>query len=449
VPKILPFRGTHFDPKKVGDLSKVITQPYDKIDDALQKTYYERHDHNIVRLIRRREEEGDTGGMQKYAGAAKTLEAWLKAGVLVTDGKPAFYACYQTYSTPEGEKTRKGFVAMVRAEPFGGKNGVHPHEETHSGPKIDRRRLLDHTRTHFGQIFLLYSDPERTVNRILDEVATRPPDLEAMDDAGVLHRVWAVSDPGAVEVIQGDLAKRDAIVADGHHRFETAVGYHQEMMQRGARAGGAESFENVMCTLVNMDDEGLTVLPAHRVVYGLRDFDPHRLGRGSGQYFEVRDYPFATPEEEKSARQEMLEDLRIEGFTRPTFGVAMRGHPAYQIYILRNPREAAALVREKKSEAWRSLDINVLHTVILDNLLGIGKSALEREENVAFVRHVDDALKMLGDPKYQAAFLVNPVRVEQIKALVRNGERFPQKSTDFFPKMVTGMVFCRLQFTEA
>ena len=440
MPKIFPFRATQYNPERISDLSKVTTQPYDKIDEALREEYAARHEHNAVRLIR-------PTGEDKYATAAQTLQEWIEAGVLVEDSEPAFFAYFQSYPTPQGNKTRKGVIALVRADPFG-KGRVHPHEETHSGPKIDRFNLLSRTRTHFGQIFLLYSDPKRTVSEILDEASRRDPDLQSTDEAGIQHRVWRISDGGTIRRIQKDLDRRDAIIADGHHRYETSVRYHQEMKKKGARSGDAESFENVMATLVNMEDEGLTLYPTHRVVHQVAGFQAAALREGASKFFDVREYAFPTEEEEPAARREMLEDLRIEGFARPTIGVAVAGGSAYLLLGLRDQEAVAGRSREKRSREWRSLDVNVLHTLILDELLGVGKDQLDREQNVSFVRHADDAIGMLGEPGVQAAFLLNPVRVDQIRALVKNGERFPQKTTDFHPKLLTGLVFCRLRHEE-
>lgn len=439
MPRIYPFRAVRYDVARVGDLSKVTTQPYDRIKPDLQEEYYRRHEFNIVRIILRRDEPG----RDKYAAAAATLEDWLRRGVLVREEKPALYVYHQVYRTPQGVKTRKGLSALVQIdEP--GKGKILPHEQTHTGPKVDRLNLLRATRTHTEQVFFLYSDPEKAVNRILDEAARGKPDLEAVDDLGETHRVWRLDDPARVEAVRKILEPKECIIADGHHRYETSWNYKQEMARAGRRGEGPESPDHVLATLVNMDDD-LTIFGTHRLVYDARSFDPARLLTEARRHFEIREYPFAGPAEEPGARRELLEDLRIEGASRPCFGAALRGAGAHYLFLVRDVRAAAAQVREPRSEDWRSLDVNLLHTLLLEEVLGIGPAELAAEKNVEFLRSADEAVeKVLAPGKYQAAFLVNPVRIDQIRRIVRHGERFPQKTTDFYPKLLTGLLLCKL-----
>ena len=439
--RVYPFRGVRFNPARISDLSAVTTQPYDRINSELQEKYYQRHPHNIVRIIRTKDEPGD-----KYATAARTLHDWLKEGILLQETKPCLYVYYQYYKTPEGEKVRKGFSAVVRIEEPG-KGRIHPHEETHSGPKVDRFNLLMATKTHTEQVFLIYSDPEKRVNQILDSIAQRSPDLESKDDLGETHRVWRVMDPATIAKIQRDLESRDDVIADGHHRYETSWNFRNEMVNRKMRCEGTESFENVLATLINMDDEGMTIFGTHRLVYDVPSFEPARLVAAAGSLFDVRPYPFATDSEERAARKELLEDLKIEGWARPCFGVAARGAEAHYLFLVRDVKAAAAYVSVTKSEEWRSLDVNLLHSVILEPLLGIGPAQLAAERNVEFLRDPNEAIdRTRGRGKYQFAFLVNPVKLSQIRKIVSHGERFPQKTTDFYPKLLTGLLLCKMNF---
>jgi uncharacterized protein (DUF1015 family) len=440
MPRIHPFRGVHYDTARLGkDLSKVTTQPYDRIGPALQDEYYRRHEENIVRVILRKDEPG----RDRYRDAASTLDDWLARGVLVQDPRPALYVYHQTYRTPQGMKTRKGLSALVQIdEP--GKGRILPHEQTHTGPKIDRFNLISATRAHTEQVFLLYSDPEKAVNRLLDEAAQGPPDFHAADDLGETHRVWRLEDPARIQQVQKLLEARECIIADGHHRYETSWNYRQETARRGVRAAGAETPENVLATLVNMDDD-LTIFGTHRLCYDVPGFSRVRLLEEAKKHFEVGEYPFGDGAEEQSARREMLEDLRAEGMARPCFGVAARESSAHYLFVVRDVRAAASKVKDKRSEDWRSLDVNLLHTLVLEAILGIGPAELAAERSVHFLRSADEAVeKARGGPPYQAAFLVNPVRLDQIRRVVRNGERFPQKTTDFYPKLLTGLLLCRL-----
>ena len=276
MPEVFPFRAVRFNSANVGELTPLTTQPYDRIDADLQQRYYDQNPNNIIRIIKRQEEEGDTSGMLKYQKGAETLKQWMEEGVLMQEMKPCIYVYYQTYKTPQGEKTRKGFSAMVRLqEP--GKGRILPHEQTHSGPKIDRFRLLSATKSHTEQVFFIYSDPKKKINTILDEATKREPDIVATDELGETHRVWRIMDAGTIATIQRDIRKRDAIIADGHHRYETAWNYCQEMKKRGGKCEGPETYENILATVVNMDDEGMSIFGSHRLCYDLPKFDASRF----------------------------------------------------------------------------------------------------------------------------------------------------------------------------
>jgi uncharacterized protein (DUF1015 family) len=440
MPKIYPFKGVHFSTATFGtDLSKVTTQPYDKINPALQDEYYRKHENNLIRVILRKEEPG----RDKYQEAAGTLREWLKSGVLVQDEKPALYVYHQTYRTPQGVKTRKGLSALVQIdEP--GKGKILPHEQTHTGPKIDRFNLLSATKTHTEQVFFLYSDPEKAVNRICDEAARGNPDFQATDELGDTHKVWRLEDPAKIQQIQKALEARECIIADGHHRYETSWNFKQDQAKKGVKATGTETPDNVLATLVNMEDD-LTIFGTHRLCYDIPAFDLAKVLTAAKKTFDIREYGFTNEAEEKSARAEMLEDMKVEGHSKPCFGVAAKQSHAHYLFVVRDVKAAAAQVKDKRSEDWRSLDVCLLHTLILEGLLGIGPQQLAAEKNVEFLRSADEAVeKARASGPYQVAFLVNPVRLDQIKRVVKNGEKFPQKSTDFYPKLLTGLLLCKL-----
>ena len=232
--EVFPFRAFHFDSRKVGDLSAVVTQPYDKIDASLQETYYQRHDRNIVRVIRRRPaDEADP-----YAAAAEEFRRWIADGSIARDLKPAIYVYHQIFTHGGERRVRKGFTALLKLEEFGKSNGVLPHEETHSGPKADRFRLLSATHTHFGQIFLLFSDTAHRLAALLDSLCEGPPVLEAKDDFGETHKVWQVTDPAVIRSVQREMKAREVIIADGHHRYETALNFKGAMVKAGAKPSG-------------------------------------------------------------------------------------------------------------------------------------------------------------------------------------------------------------------
>lgn len=438
MPAIVPFKGTYFNRSKIADLSRVVTQPYDRIDAKLKDDYLARDPHNIVRVDFGKDEPGDGEAANRYTRARTLLDQWLKDEVIVTDRAPAIYPYFQTYQTPAGPKTRRGLIAAVRLEEFG-KGTIHPHEQTHAKPKEDRLKLLKAVRAHLSHVFMLYGDPQKTLGDVFEEVARTHPMLEATDDFGEWHRVWKIDDPKVVRRIQKDLERRDAIIADGHHRYETALAYKQETK---AKTGSPEDF--VLATLFNMDDEGLTIYPTHRIVSDLPSFDAGRMLKALSKWFDVRDYTFDA-ESESYARQEFVEDVRIEGMSKTCFGVVVRDEDSYTLLNLSRPEGLEKLQDVKRPPEWRRLDVNILHDVILRGQLGVTPDDVKNERFVRYARHAEEVVDAVRKHRTaQVGFFVNPVKIDQVRAIVKLGERFPQKTTDFYPKLLTGLMSYRL-----
>lgn len=430
---VFPFRALTYAPRSVGgDLTRVTAQPYDKIDEALQRAYYDRHPKHIVRVIRGRDEAGDTESSNKYTRARGLLEEWLREGVFVQRQRPAFFSYRQIYQAGGRRKVRKGLTAMVRIEEPG-KGSILPHEQTHIGPKIDRFKLLNATMTWFEHVFLLYSDPGRSVNAVLDRFSAGAPVFSSKDDLGETHEAWPVEEAGAIEAIQTALRSKTCIIADGHHRYETSYKFMLDMKKAGARAEGAETYTNVLATLVNMDDEGLTLFPTHRVVDRCEDFDG--LHRRLQELFDVRPVPA-----EASAIEEAMAVAR-----NPAFGIVGQKAPEFYVAELRNPARAAEAIPGPQSREWKMLDVNILHGLILHPLIGVTPDDLAHERRVAYLRHTAEVIDAVRVQKrYQLGLLVRPCTVGQIQAITRLGERFPQKTTDFYPKLLSGFIMCRL-----
>lgn len=437
--KVYPFRGIRYDLEKVGDLSRVVTQPYDKISPEMQEEYYRRSPYNVVRLILNREP-----GERRYEQARELLDRWLAEGVLSRDEQPTIYAYYQEYQLESGgvRLTRKGFIALAELREYG--QGVLPHERTLSAPKEDRLKLMRATQANLGQIFVLYSDPELTINRVLDrEIAGRPP-LEAVDsfDPGTVHRLWLVQDEGAQEEIVELMRDKTLFIADGHHRYETALAYRDELQTEteGVECPGPESPKNVMLTFVNMDDRGLTIFPTHRLIHELPeglDLDRESLERKLREHFTLE--RFASGEEDR-----LLEGLRAgAGMAqgRHLFGLLLRDLPGY-LLSLKDERVMDELVPDR-SPTWRRLDVTICHRLLLEELFGIGPDQVE--EKIGYLRSAREAIELVRQGKEAGAILLNPTKVEEVRQIAHNGERMPQKSTDFYPKMLTGLVlnkFC-------
>jgi uncharacterized protein (DUF1015 family) len=284
---------------------------------------------------------------------------------------------------------------------------------------------------------MLYPDPKRTISAVLDKSTSRPPDLRAVDDFGEIHEAWRIQDGSLARAF----APLDVIIADGHHRYETALAYRRECAAAGLHAGGAESFDNVLATLIDMDDDGLTCIPTHRVIRDRPPLDRAAFLKSIADEFDIQTWPFEGIEEERRARKAMIEAVARDA---PAFGLALPSGAHARLKI-RHAQTTATRVKSPRSLEWRSLDVNILHTVILEGALGITPGDTEQERYVDYVRSADKAVERVLAGRAIAAFILNPVRMEQLKAVVRHDEKFPQKSTDFYPKMLSGFLMCRLR----
>jgi uncharacterized protein (DUF1015 family) len=429
---IYPFRALRYRTDRVA-LADVVTQPYDKISPAMQDRYYSLSPFNLVRIILGKTQPGDNGE-NVYTRAAAALNQWRGSGVMAVDPEPSIYAYAQRFTVP-GDASgkyfeRRGFIALGRIEDYA--NGiVHRHEQTLSGPKLDRLNLLRATHAHFGQIFMLYSEPERHIEHLLfptDAPSSVAPDAEVTDEYGVLHRLWCVSDPRVTGKVQEAMLNKKLIIADGHHRYETALNYRNE---RRAAAGGFVAdapYERVMMTFVNMDSEGLVILPTHRVVFGLPAFEPAGFVEAARRHFSVN--PLREPVDGQSARQ--LLDSRNSGST--TF---IASTPKGDFLLERRDEPAAALAA--LSPRQRELNVVQLHKLLLEEVLGISEEAVRNQTNVRYVRDAGEAIDQARRGDANVSFLMSPVRMEQVRDIAFGGEVLPQKSTDFYPKLLSGL----------
>lgn len=430
--KIAPFSALRYDPSTAGDINLLVTQPYDKIDRALQAEYYARHPHNIVRIILNDEAVADKES--PYPGAARTFREWIAAGILKQDAEPAVYVYYQVFQWGGKSFTRKGFIASVELEAA----KVRAHEHTLAGPKADRLRLLRALETNDENIFMLFSDPAGKAVTIMDAaVAKQPPLIECQDDLGETHKVWAVRDAEAIAALQQLVAARELFIADGHHRFETAVNYMHECEAKGWKPMGNNGFDHRMMALFPMEDPGLVIFPTHRLVKNVDNFTGTKLLECLACNFEETAFDTA----------EALFAAMDKG-GRYVFGLCAVGteKPFYLLKLrdIKVMDQAAPDV----SPASRQLDVTVLHRLILENELGIDKAKLEAFTHVEYLRSREDSVAKLGKSGIQAVFLLNPTDVQGVKAVAEKGERMPQKSTDFYPKLLAGLVMMPLSIKK-
>ena len=430
--EVHPFKGYRYNPEKVGDINRVVSPPYDKINDEEREDLANESLYNIVRIILSKVQEGSK---DKYEVAGQNLQDWIDEGVLQRDEEPGFYAYYQEYEAEGEKRTRKGFVGLGEIESG---EGVKAHEETMSGPKADRLRLLRATEANFGQIFMLYSDPENRVTELMDESIGDKPLLEVKDKYRNTHKLWKVGAEDVISTIKDEMSDKSLYIADGHHRYETALNFRNECREKGWTSPDTGGFDNRMMTFVNVDDPGLTILATHRLLHDLGNFKPHGVLDKAREHFSISRY---------DKREDMLRKLDKDRGEAHTFGYRAKGDKAYWSLTLQDESVMDDLLPDK-SEAWRRLDVSILHKLVLEQYLGIDEEALEEKRNLDYVRGRNDALDMLKEGGYQGAFIMNPTRIEQVKEIADKGEKMPQKSTDFYPKLLTGPVVHKLEIDK-
>ena len=398
-----PYRYT----SKAGDPAKLLTQPYDKINPAMQAKYLAASPYNLVRVILGERDPKDNASDNVYTRAAKHLEDWIRDGILAQDPKPGYYAYFQDFTVPDTNEraTRMGFIGIGRVEDYSA-GVVYRHEQTLSGPKKDRLELLRHTRGHFGQIFMLYPDREGSVDHVLVKAAANTPELDVLDEFGARHRLWPITDAAITQHMTALMSDKKLLIADGHHRYETALAYRNENP-------GVPAAEYVMMTFVNMYSPGLKILATHRVLRNVEGFQaPALLAKARASGWSVRE------------------------------GMPERGAHADTVRIgLVAASRAYVLERERRDD---ELDVPVLHTEILGGLLGISEESVRDERYITYVRGVDAAVAEVRENGAQAAFLLEPTPIEEMARIAFAGGVMPQKSTDFYPKLLSGVTIYRL-----
>ncbi|MGC9224291.1 MAG: DUF1015 domain-containing protein [Terracidiphilus sp.] len=439
--RLYPFRAWRYNPAAVR-LDDVVTQPYDKISPAMQQAYYQRSPYNLVRIILGLPELFDAEkGENVYTRAARDFRAWRECGVLAQEQDPCVFAYAQRFQAPGAEivKERRGFIALGKLHDYSEKV-VFRHEQTLSKPKSDRLNLLKATHAHFGQIFMLYSDPSGSVERILYD-GKGPADVEVTDEFGVVHRLWRVNNPAVIRLLTTAMADKKLIIADGHHRYETALNYAKEhastaTVQPELSATGlpqpAFPEAAAMMTFVNMDSDGLVILPTHRVVHSLKDFDPAAFRARAEEFFTVETLA-------PGDAQSYIAALKAQEST--AFVAVMRGGD----FLLCAKPETMTKVLADVPERQRQLDLTQLHSVILDRLLGLDAEKVREQTNLRYLRDAGEAVDQVRKGEADVTFLTNPVTMEQLREVAFAGEVMPQKSTDFFPKLLSGLTIYALE----
>ncbi|GAC1430462.1 MAG: DUF1015 domain-containing protein [Terriglobales bacterium] len=453
---IAPFRALRYDPSRV-QLSQVATQPYDKISPVMQDAYYAASPHNLVRIILGKREPTDNEHENPYSRAASSFRDWRRQGVFLQDAQPSIYLYAQRFKSPGGkeELERRGFIALGKIEDYAS-GVVFRHEQTLAKPKADRLDLLRSARAHFGQIFMLYSDPNGEVQGLL--TPKKGPDMELRDEYGVLHQVWKVSDPALIEMVRGKMRDKKLIIADGHHRYETALNYrgerravatsagtHQTGAPRERSAGSSVSpredgaelapYEMVMMTFVDMESSGLVILPTHRVVHGLESFSAETMAKKAGKYFRVEQ---VDPSINAARADYILKEAGKEG-------TALLAVAADRAFLFTSPKAIGSDIFKGLSLRQQSLDVVQLHKALLEDVLGLSQESIRDQQNLSYVRDTAECLERVRSGAANVVFLMNPARMQQIRDIAFASEVLPQKSTDFYPKLLSGLTIYALE----
>lgn len=430
--EILPFRGIRYDERRVGALEAVTAPPYDVISPEESEGLYKKSDYNIIRLILGKEFPEDNERDNKYSRAANFFQKWLREGIIREDKERCIYIYEQEYFHKGKKKARRGFLALLKLEDFD-RGVILPHEETLSRPREDRLHLLRACWANLSPIFTLYSDPARTMDRLLEE--ERELLVEIEDAQGEKHRLRSLASGEKIETLRRFLKDKELYLADGHHRYETALSFRNELRQKSPHYSGSEAYNYLMVYLTNMDSDGLVTLPAHRLVSGLGNLDMEELKRRLSCLFEIISFG----EGEDNLRK-LLASLEERSVKEHLFGM----YGAGGLYLLRLRDEAVLrrLIKGNRHWSWKRLDITILHQVILNGILAKGKRL--EEEKMAYLADAGEVFRLVREGRYQLAFFVNPTRVSQVRNIARAGEKMPGKATYFYPKLLTGLLMRKI-----
>jgi uncharacterized protein (DUF1015 family) len=439
---IFPFQAYRYNTQRVRP-ADVLTQPYDKITPAMQQRYARSSPYNLITVEKGEPRPTDCPTDNVYTRAEQALKQWIAEGILVRDPTSGIYVYSQEYPVPGAKerRTRSGFIALGRVEDYSA-GVVFRHERTMTGPKADRLELLRHTRTHTGQLFMLYTDPQRRVDTLLALAASGPPAVEACDEYDVVHRLWPVFDAGAIAGVRQTMAGQKLVIADGHHRYETAVAYRDQCRDAAPQRDLDAPYEKVMMTFFNTRSEGLLILPTHRVIAGVAGFSAESFRSKMAATFDQQAYSFSIPADRAPVLERLRRDLASRSASCPAIG--MYTGNSFVLFSLKPSADLDALLPDVPP-ALRRLDVVLLHRLLLDRGLGITPEAIAAGQHLTYERDIAFGLAAVDEGKAQACFLLNPIGVETTMAIALSGQVLPQKSTDFFPKLLSGITLYRME----
>ena len=435
--EVIPFKGIRFNPRLIPNLADVVTPPFDVITEREQRHFYARHPHNVIRLILGKTFENDTPHNNRYSRAAGDLDNWFKKGILIQDDAPAFYLTAVDFTYKSQPFQRYGLIASVKLEPFE-KGVVLPHEKTFSKVKLDRLELMKACRMNFSPIFAVYPDDTGLLNSLKEKVSARKAQAEFEFLDGTRHQIWRVTDPSHLKTVTRLMKNRKIFIADGHHRYETALAFQAWLKKTVGQAGVRHPAGYVMMYLSSMSDPGLIILPAHRMFKDLPDAGLGSLISKAGEFFTIRELPFS-PEKRQDVQSDLSASLGRHR-TENSIGVFMKNTTCFYLLTLK-PGTMTRRFKDEIPDALRTLDVTVLTRLLLMEVLGFDQDRLDDEKRVGYASTESQAIEAVAAGEYDITFLLNPTRIDQVRQVAEAGLIMPRKSTYFYPKVLAGQVF--------
>jgi uncharacterized protein (DUF1015 family) len=445
---IVPFRGISYNPQKINDLSKVVAPPYDVISSQEQDALYQRHPQNVVRLILNKETPQDHPKDNRYTRSAALYQAWQKEEILARAPKPQFYFLQEEFSpsilpagqtsSTSGKILRQGFIGLIRLEEYSAKV-VLPHEKTQTKPRADRLALMDACQANFSQIYSLYADEKGVMGGIYKQVfSSGTPVFDVTDSEGVRRKLWMASDPGILKQVREITKPKQIYIADGHHRYETALAYREGQRKKFPKGTGRETYNFTMMYFAAMEDPGVFILPTHRVVTNLDNFDARSFLDQLGSDFSMEAFDYQ-PRNEKAVRDRLLQQLAARSGKERVLGMQVKGWKKYFLLALKDD-QAIDRAEPRIVPSLKALDVNLLHLPILQKCLNIRPQDLAASKKVIYFKDPGEAAAAVQSGEGQIAFFLNPTRTYQVRDVSLAGETMPSKSTFFYPKLLSGLV---------
>jgi uncharacterized protein (DUF1015 family) len=432
---VFPFQGVLYNPEMIQNMAEVVTPPYDVISPREQELFYERHPNNVIRLILGQAQPGETGPSGIHRRAAEYFQRWLKAGILVQDRSRAFYLTSVTFPFGQGRVTRYGIIGCVRLEPFE-KGIVLPHERTFSKVKSERLQLMQACHTNFSPIFGLYADGNGILQQLTDIARNQTADLDFTDDKNLGHKLWRISDPAVQAYVTESLKEQCIYIADGHHRYETALTYREWAKANTAGFDEHHPANFVMMSLSSLNDPGMVILPAHRLLQEVSGQDRETLIEKAGAYFRILSFPAEAGMEQALADFDGALNANAD---HNAIGVYIKGQSALKVLVLKDG-VMGRLFADELPEALRDLDVNVLTRLLMIELMGFDQNRLDDATRIGYATSSRDAVDAVRNNQADVAFILNPTKIEQVQRVSGEGLIMPRKSTYFYPKVGSGLV---------